>query len=115
MKIKLLTFMVISSLVLFSCAEMTTIKNKLVSWIDSQLDKKDDKKAMNVLDTHDDGKVASWKNPDTQSQIELKPVATYQNNEGQHCRQFELIVNGNSQKKQACRNKETERWKLTDV
>ncbi len=150
MKIKLLTFMAISSLVLFSCANIGTgtatgglggavaggaLCSKLANgdhkilvslgcsiigavagaWAGSKWDEKDDKEAMNVLNTYADGDVASWKNPDTQAQFSLKPVATYKNNKGQYCRRFELVFNGNSQNKQACRSEVTGRWKFMDV
>ncbi len=115
MKIKMLTFIVISSLMLFSCAEIKTITTKIESWIESLLGKEDTQKVMNALNKLKDGEENSWINPD-EDQITVKEVTTKQRDEGQHCRQFELVINEKSQGRgRACRNKETERWKLTDA
>mgnify|MGYP003573967781 CR=1 FL=1 len=116
MEIKFLIVMVISSLMLFSCAEIRTIGDKIKPWIESMLGKEDTQKVVDALDkiTTDDEEI-SWINPD-EDKITVKEVTTQEGDEGQHCRQFKVVINEKKQGKgQACRNKETERWKLTDA
>jgi surface antigen len=81
-----------------------------------QWDKKDEQEAANIFNTYADGDIGSWKNPDTQNNYSITPVSTFQNDQGQQCRQFELVINGKpNEKSQVCKNKETGRWKLTTI
>lgn len=83
-------------------------------WFGHKLwDEKDEKEAIRILNNSNDGDAMSWKNPDTNNKFKMTLLETSSNSDGQKCRQFELVTNGNpSENRNACRNKNG-RWKFS--
>jgi surface antigen len=86
------------------------------AWLGNKWDKKDQKKAENFLNTSpSNGKAKSWTNPDTKNKFKMTALKASTNNDGQKCRQFKLVMNGEPPKDgKACRNKRGG-WDFQDV
>jgi len=66
------------------------------SYIGGQLDQKDrqeaDRTNQRALESSSIGQTAQWRNPDSGNSGSITPTRTYQNPQGQHCREFQQII-----------------------
>jgi len=89
------------------------------SYIGGQLDQKDrmqaDRTYQRALESSPMGQTAQWRNPDSGNCGTITPVKTYQNPQGQHCREFQqtIIVGGRQEQAYgtACRQPDGH-WKM---
>lgn len=71
--------------------------------IGQQLDKADreraEKNCQNTLEKSPVGTTSTWKNPDSGNSGTFTPTRTFQNQQGQHCREFQqtIVVGGRAQ------------------
>ncbi len=80
-------------------------------YIGGQLDQKDrmeaDRAHQAALENSKIGQTAQWRNPDSGNSGSITPTKTFQNTQGQHCREFQQIISvGGKQEKAygtACR------------
>ncbi|MCK5523152.1 MAG: hypothetical protein KAI83_08475 [Thiomargarita sp.] len=88
-------------------------------WLGSQWDKKDKDTAQKILDRYPDGKTARWKNPDNQNKFSMTLVKSYEDDQGQQCRNFKLVghIDGNKKNEasKACRSSKHGRWNITSA
>lgn len=65
--------------------------------IGAQLDEKDRMQmaasTQNALEFNKSGQTTSWQNPDSGHSGKVKPVKTYQRNDGRYCREFSQQIN----------------------
>jgi len=83
--------------------------------IGRSLDRQDELRAQQALETNRTGEMSQWTNPDTGAQVAVVPTRTYENPYGQYCREYqtEVTVGGKVEKAYgtACRQPDGS-WKI---
>lgn len=83
--------------------------------IGKNLDDADELRAMTALEKNKSGQRSTWVNPDSGAEISVVPERTYENREGEYCREYEteVVINGEVKKAYgtACRQPNGE-WKV---
>jgi surface antigen len=152
MKIKMIAFIAIASLLLSSCANNksipiitgttcgiaggaatwkateglntgmrilstlvgTGISGGICAWLGNKWTETDKQEAITILNDPKDTVVGTWKNPDNHNQFKMTALKA-SNSDGQTCRQFKLVMNGEPPKDgKACKNKRGG-WDFQDV
>lgn len=65
----------------------------LGSYVGGYMDRMDQERMSQTLETQPTGEPVSWQNPDTGHEYHVTPIRTYKTVEGQYCREFTTKVN----------------------